>query len=176
MVKQKPPAPSQEQVKLKILYDFEGSTKFELSVSEDSIVGVLEDDDGSGWIKVSNGTAEGLIPTSYAVPLSEEIITSAESPKAQAPPVQQGTLSEESITSAESPKAQAPPVQQGSGIFVKVIYDYDAQGEDELSLKEGERLELSVRGKSLGDGQWWEGYNNHGRIGLFPSNYVEEIS
>ena len=42
---------------------------------------------------------------------------------------------------------------------MRVIYDYESQGPDELSIKEGEMLELSsgpYGGQNRADG-WWEG-------------------
>lgn len=42
---------------------------------------------------------------------------------------------------------------------VRAIYPYDAQGDDELSLKEGELIDLTsgpTGGMRYGDG-WWEG-------------------
>ena len=50
-----------------------------------------------------------------------------------------------------------------------MIFDYDAGDDDELSLKEGELVEVLVQFEDAG---WWEGSLN-GKEGLFPSNYVE---
>ncbi|KAF8817208.1 hypothetical protein BYT27DRAFT_7205072 [Phlegmacium glaucopus] len=61
----------------------------------------------------------------------------------------------------------------GSGERVRAIYPYIAQGPDELSLREGEIMELSS-GQTEGNG-WWEGYNSQGQKGIFPSNYVEIV-
>ncbi|KAF9071205.1 hypothetical protein BDP27DRAFT_1401569 [Rhodocollybia butyracea] len=49
----------------KVLFDFTASSEFELSVSEGSIVSVIEHDDGSGWVKVNDGSGDGLVPASY---------------------------------------------------------------------------------------------------------------
>ena len=48
------------------------------------------------------------------------------------------------------------------------IYDYDATREDELSIRQGDVISVYEKGE---DG-WWKG-EVHGRIGLFPANYVE---
>lgn len=76
-------------------------------------------------------------------------------------------------------------------VTVRAIYSYDAQGDDELSFKEGESIELTsgpTGGRNYGDG-WWEGmcllsssiacmyhhptgFSSNGRKGIFPSNYV----
>ncbi|KAJ6621842.1 hypothetical protein B0H10DRAFT_2162903 [Mycena sp. CBHHK59/15] len=49
----------------RMLFDFEPTSEFELRVAEGTSVQVLEPDDGSGWVKVSDGTSAGLVPASY---------------------------------------------------------------------------------------------------------------
>ncbi|KAH7870924.1 uncharacterized protein C8R40DRAFT_1240138 [Lentinula edodes] len=49
----------------KVLFDFTATSEFELSVSEGSTVTVIEHDDGSGWVKVKDGSGDGLVPASY---------------------------------------------------------------------------------------------------------------
>lgn len=54
------------------------------------------------------------------------------------------------------------------------LYDYQAQGEDELSLRRGETVEvLSMDSKISGDEGWWTGKIN-GKVGIFPANFVSE--
>ncbi|KAF8558331.1 hypothetical protein OG21DRAFT_1475027 [Imleria badia] len=130
----------------RVVFDFSASSPFELSVSEGTIVHVVEEDDGSGWVKVTdNHGGKGLVPASY--------------------------LETADVKSLELSGGSERP--QASGQFVRVIYDYEAQGPDELSIKEGETLELSsgpYGGQNRADG-WWEGYSNDGTKGIFPSNY-----
>jgi hypothetical protein len=49
-----------------------------------------------------------------------------------------------------------------------------AQGDDEISVKAGQRIELSTVGESYGDG-WAEGFDSTGKKGIFPSNYVRYL-
>jgi len=52
------------------------------------------------------------------------------------------------------------------------IYDYDAQGEDELRLVKGDVIEvLSKDYKISGDEGWWTGKCND-KVGVFPCNFV----
>lgn len=52
------------------------------------------------------------------------------------------------------------------------LYDYDAQGEDELSLRKGQIVEvLSEDAKISGDEGWWTGKIGE-KVGIFPSNFV----
>jgi hypothetical protein len=52
----------------------------------------------------------------------------------------------------------------------KVLFDYDAEADDELGLKEGDLIR-NIEKKEDG---WWEG-ELHGKRGMFPENFVEEI-
>lgn len=52
----------------------------------------------------------------------------------------------------------------------RVIYSYKQEHEDELSLNLGEIIEV-VGEEEEG---WWKGRIN-GKVGVFPSNFVEEI-
>jgi len=49
----------------------------------------------------------------------------------------------------------------------QVLYDYDAEDETELTLKEGETLHVI----SENDG-WYYGINTQGKEGTFPSNFL----
>ncbi|XP_041106730.1 mitogen-activated protein kinase kinase kinase 21-like isoform X2 [Polyodon spathula] len=52
------------------------------------------------------------------------------------------------------------------------VFDYEASGEDELSLRRGDVVEVLSKDASIsGDEGWWTGKINH-RVGIFPSNYV----
>jgi len=53
---------------------------------------------------------------------------------------------------------------------VRAMYDYEAQDLDEISLREGEVLELVKED----DSGWWTGRSN-GKEGYFPGSYVEKI-
>ncbi|KAJ7095722.1 hypothetical protein B0H15DRAFT_826828 [Mycena belliarum] len=49
----------------RMLFDFAPTSEFELQVAEGTVVQVIEPDDGSGWVKVSDGRNAGLVPASY---------------------------------------------------------------------------------------------------------------
>ncbi|OLY77692.1 Regulator of cytoskeleton and endocytosis [Smittium mucronatum] len=57
-----------------------------------------------------------------------------------------------------------PPV-----VYVKALYDYTSQSDQDLSFKAGDMIELLERTESGED--WWTGKIN-GKVGLIPSNYV----
>ena len=55
------------------------------------------------------------------------------------------------------------------------IYEYDAQGEDELQLRKGDIIDvLSKDYRISGDDGWWTGKCN-GKVGVFPYNFVAPI-
>ncbi|KAJ2926614.1 hypothetical protein H1R20_g10481, partial [Candolleomyces eurysporus] len=119
----------------RVLFSFKASSEFELAVREGQIVHVVEEDDGSGWVKVmDDGGETGLVPATY--------------------------IEETDAVPAPGPASAPTPgrAQQGSGEQVRALYPYQAQGADEISLKEGDILELSSGlhgGKNYGEG-WWE--------------------
>ncbi|XP_072948010.1 mitogen-activated protein kinase kinase kinase 11 isoform X2 [Epargyreus clarus] len=54
------------------------------------------------------------------------------------------------------------------------VYDYVAQGEDELSLRRGEVVEVLSKDANIsGDEGWWTG-KIRDRVGIFPAVYVTE--
>ncbi|KAH8994342.1 hypothetical protein EDB86DRAFT_3078196 [Lactarius hatsudake] len=141
--------PEAEFPVVRVVYDFTPTSPFELAVHEGASVRVVEEDDGSGWVKVvDEDGGRGLVPASYI-----EAAGATPAP---------GSGAEQSI---------------GSGQFVRGLYDYRSQGPDELDVSEGARIELTSGasgGRNYADG-WWEGIDALGRKGIFPSNYVEPV-
>ncbi|KAI3476362.1 hypothetical protein L1887_62014 [Cichorium endivia] len=118
-----------------VLYAFEASSPFELSVTEGEQVELLEDDvDATGWIKVRAGAErEGLVPTTYCEFGAQDEMGDARSAQDAGHSVQMGAA-------------------QGCGQFVKAVFDYTAQGADEHSLTTGEQIEITTTGFSYADG------------------------
>ena len=58
------------------------------------------------------------------------------------------------------------PVQR-----VVAIYDYDAQGEEEISLRDGDIVTVLKKE----DDVWWLGELRNGKQGMFPKDYVEVL-
>ena len=62
-----------------------------------------------------------------------------------------------------------------SGTFRKALYDYEAQNEDELTLRTGDIIEvLSEDSRISGDEGWWTGKLGD-KVGIFPANFVEPL-
>ncbi|XP_076868256.1 SH3 domain-containing kinase-binding protein 1 isoform X2 [Brachyhypopomus gauderio] len=63
------------------------------------------------------------------------------------------------------------PDNKGKGKeFCKVLFQYDAQNEDELSIKEGDIV--AIVSKECADAGWWLGELG-GKQGVFPDNFVK---
>lgn len=57
------------------------------------------------------------------------------------------------------------------GIVAIVIYDYEAEEDNEIPLREGEKI---TEIEEAGEG-WWQGCNSSGKFGMFPANYVKLV-
>jgi len=87
-------------------------------------------------------------------------------------PKEKKTTTTTTNTKTEAPKGKAPPPlpkKKDNRPKLVALYDYNAQGQDEISFKEGDTLFLIEKTET----GWWEGEIN-GKKGLFPGNYVEE--
>lgn len=76
-----------------------------------------------------------------------------------------------------SPNLKLQSLKHDVWCTVRAMYNYEAQGEDELSLSVGQEVELTageMGGTKYGEG-WWEGIDHTGRAGIFPSNYVRLV-
>ncbi|CAH1799899.1 unnamed protein product [Owenia fusiformis] len=91
---------------------------------------------------------------------AKEVKTPAQTPKKTVPPM------------PEDPPPQMPHKDNKPVEKAKVLYDYTAENDDELSLEEGEVI--VVLDKELEDSGWWKG-ELRGKVGVFPDNFVELI-
>ncbi|XP_060717294.1 SH3 domain-containing kinase-binding protein 1 isoform X3 [Tachysurus vachellii] len=80
-------------------------------------------------------------------------------------PVKKPTLSVPQDTMKTEPENK-PKAKE----FCKVLFPYDAQNEDELSVKEGDIV--SIISKDCADAGWWLGELNS-KQGVFPDNFVK---
>lgn len=154
-----------------VLYAYDAASPGELSISEGETVSVLEGDDGSGWIKVKGPRGQGLVPAAYvrdATPKSPGVVASSR-------PLPARTASAASNASSMRPTGRQGPAvapkrsTQKKGRQVRAIYDYEATGPGELSIVEGDLLEVTV--EDQGDG--WSTGEMNGRSGIFPTAYVQ---
>lgn len=158
----------------------------------------FKDDDGcnsSGYLKedssalnissdMSNAGKAGTIikNTEFAVDCANGTLTSEEMKSSktenhyeQPPPLSMHSFNEYSmeITSDTGVTSSNPDIYAAEfkPYTAKVIYDYDAQDCDELSLKKGEQIEVLTMPDHL---NWISGMKN-GQIGFFPAAFVRRI-
>ncbi|XP_032359341.1 SH3 domain-containing kinase-binding protein 1 [Etheostoma spectabile] len=82
-----------------------------------------------------------------------------------------GELNEAKAASVASETMKTEPDGKARGREqCKVLFPYEAQNEDELSLKEGEIINIIT--KECADAGWWKGEIG-GRQGVFPDNFVK---
>ena len=86
-----------------------------------------------------------------------------------------GGGSHSTSTFGQQTSQESSPVRSStSSSLWTALYDYDAQGEDELSLRRGQIVEvLSMDFKISGDEGWWTGKIGD-KVGIFPANFVSE--
>ncbi|CAG8504651.1 1689_t:CDS:2, partial [Racocetra persica] len=73
---------------------------------------------------------------------------------------------------ARAPLPRLPPKKRRTKQNIAtVMYDYDAEEEGEISLKEGTTITILEKT----DDGWWRGKNEQGESGIFPSTYVTEV-
>ncbi|KAL6450747.1 BZZ1 Protein BZZ1 [Candida maltosa Xu316] len=130
-------------IEAKALYDYAATGSDETNISAGDQFIVIEEDDGSGWTMIKGYQGQGLVPTSYKQQQS----------KKKGPSV--------------APRRGAKKVQ-----YLEAIYDYVADGDDEISISAGDRIIL-VQDDTDGSG-WTEGELN-GQTGMFPTSYVKKI-
>jgi len=135
---------SPEVVRARVVFEYTSTSPYELSISEGEMVQVLEEDDGSGWIKVVDDSGgKGLVPASYV-----EVVET-----------------EEKVPEVAS---------RASAQCVRGLHNYQATDQDEINVEVGSMIQLTSGprgGQNYGDG-WWEGIDKRGNKGIFPSNYV----
>lgn len=132
-------------------------------------------------MKVRAGYLEGLVPASYV----ELLPPTAALPATPASGRPASTYSTNSSTAASvsgsvggpaaAGKKKGPAVAPKRGAkklkYVQALYDYDARGDNEHSMTEGERFVLI--NKDSGDG--WADVEKGGRTASVPASYIEEV-
>ncbi|XP_036180955.1 F-BAR and double SH3 domains protein 2 isoform X2 [Myotis myotis] len=153
----------------KVVYSYKASQPDELTIEEHEVLEVIEDGDMEDWVKARNKVGQvGYVPEKYLqFPTSNSLLSMLQSLAA---------LDSRSHTSSNSTEAELVSGSlngDASVCFVKALYDYEGQTEDELSFPEGAIIRILNKENQDDDG-FWEGEFS-GRIGVFPSVLVEEL-
>ncbi|XP_056906724.1 F-BAR and double SH3 domains protein 2-like isoform X2 [Takifugu flavidus] len=149
----------------KVLYSYKASQPDELTIDEQEMLEVIEDGDMEDWVKARNKTGQvGYVPEKYLqFPTSNSLLSMLQS---------LATLDARSHTSSNSTE---PELHSNciNAIYVRALYDYEGQADEELSFSEGAVIRLLSRDTQTDDG-FWEGELN-GKVGVFPSVLVEDL-
>ncbi|XP_075271537.1 F-BAR and double SH3 domains protein 2 isoform X4 [Opisthocomus hoazin] len=154
----------------KVVYSYKASQPDELTIEEHEVLEVIEDGDMEDWVKARNKAGQvGYVPEKYLqFPTSSSLLSMLQSLAA---------LDSRSHTSNNSTEADlvSGSLNGDSNVcFVKALYDYEGQTDDELSFPEGAIIRILNKENQDDDG-FWEGEFN-GRVGVFPSVLVEELT
>lgn len=181
--------------KCRAIYDFQASNVDELDMTENEELEIVASGEGDGWVKARNVQGhEGYIPENYV-----EIIHDSESieynslchashpdrpqselvsPSSFVDPMRQEVTSYSSSDIEVQMTTSTMPVDNpnlSEGIWARALYDYSAISDEELSFSEGMLIKVLRKDDNGVDDGYWEGEVN-GRIGVFPSLVVEEVT
>jgi len=133
----------------KAKFVYEAKDTDEVSIHPGETLSVIQMDDGSGWTQVrTSENGSGLVPTSYI-----EVVPRR-------------------VSQSKKVGPQVTPRRHGKKIeYMQALYDYQARGSDEISIKAGDKI--VVISKDDGSG-WTEGELN-GSKGLFPTSYTKSV-
>ncbi|CCF58672.1 hypothetical protein KAFR_0F00750 [Kazachstania africana CBS 2517] len=129
--------------KNKVLYAYAKQDADEIDVTPGDVFDVIEADTGSGWTKIKNlsqGHAVGVVPTSY-IEIGEPVRA----------------------------KPSVPPPRRKHVRTLEVVFDYVAQGDDEISINVGDVVTV-IKGD---DGSGWTYGELNGLKGLVPTSYCK---
>jgi len=183
------------QIKARALYDYASTDPKELSFIKGDVINVLGKD-ASGWWQGELNGLHGLFPSNFV----EEIVVTAPPRPAKPKGVAMPGLMPTPYASAQTatpvptqPSSYAPtqasasyhapgvgaydnrqpvvPSQPPPAKQCRVLYNYDAENEYELTIRTGEVLLIG----QLDDDGWYRGTNANGQYGRFPSNFVEAL-
>ncbi|XP_032526366.2 protein nervous wreck isoform X1 [Danaus plexippus] len=192
-----PEAPAAPLYKCTALYSYTAQNPDELSIIENEQLEVVGEGDGDGWLRARNYRGEeGYVPHNY-LDVEREQTSSAPGLVAQISfSSVDYTVEGEDADIVQSPdqisvisapvKPEEPKEEDTTKVSVEEkpkslptlgycfsLYDYDAEGADELNLEEGQIIRIVSRDAHGVDDGWWQGEAN-GVIGNFPSLIVEE--
>ncbi|XP_060119879.1 F-BAR and double SH3 domains protein 2 isoform X2 [Heteronotia binoei] len=152
----------------KVVYSYKASQPDELTIEEHEVLEVIEDGDMEDWARNKTGHV-GYVPEKYLqFPTSNSLLSMLQSLAA---------LDSRSHTSSNSTEAELVSGSlngDSSVCFVKALYEYEGQTDDELSFPEGAIIRILNKENQDDDGFWEGEFNGH--VGVFPSVLVEELT
>ncbi|KAM4037950.1 F-BAR and double SH3 domains protein 1 [Anomaloglossus baeobatrachus] len=148
-----------------VLYNYTGSQTDELTITQGERLEVIEDGDVEEWVKARNKDGQvGYVPEKYITYINQRVSESLSA----------GHI--EGLSGAQSLTAILELERSADGVsLARALYDYEGQSEEELTFPEGAIIQIIRREEGGVDDGFWKGEFN-GRVGVFPSLVVEELT
>ncbi|KAG9491033.1 hypothetical protein GDO78_006407 [Eleutherodactylus coqui] len=148
-----------------VLYNYKASQADELTITQGERLEVMEDGDVEEWVKARNKNGQvGYVPEKYITYINQRV---AESLSAGHIVGLSGAQCFSGILELERSDATVS--------LARALYDYEGQSEEELTFPEGAIIQIVRREEGGIDDGFWKGEFN-GRVGVFPSLVVEELT
>ncbi|GMM52996.1 Bzz1 protein [Starmerella bacillaris] len=167
------PGSSQSETVL-VLYDFTAAGVGELSVQAGNTANLIENDDGTGWVKVDFQGQQGLVPSTYVQVQSSSAGSQPVSQSAShytTPSFDSASISSQPLQASQPSQAPAPPPTRGSKNKMEALYDYAAQDASQLSIYVGAVITVT----EPDDGSGWTTGTLDGSQGIFPTSYARPV-
>ena len=160
-------------------FSFEAQNAGELSVFEGDLVSVLRHSDSSGnpeWWLIHYKDATGYVPHSYLSPVGEhdsdsegedDVIDNQDGDD-NSGPVQETDRNTDDVQETSGPSSQHAAMAK---LIYCAEYVFEASSAAELSLDEGQRVEVMQKQDLTGNDEWWLVECN-GLKGYVPSSYL----
>merc|ERR1711953_1265357 len=157
-----------EMVEVEVEFDYEAELSDELTIKAGETIKEVKKMDGGWWEGTLNGR-RGVFPDNFVKVINRE--TPKTKPLTAPPPV--NIANEEPVQLRRGQQSRVSATSSSSSNKKKqcrVLFSYQPQHEDELELKMEDVVDFVAE---VEDG-WWKG-KLRGRVGVFPSNFVEMI-
>ncbi|KAM8974184.1 F-BAR and double SH3 domains protein 1 [Pelodytes ibericus] len=153
-----------------VLYSYQSSQSDELSISQGERLEVIEDGDVEEWVKARNKSGQvGYVPEKYITFVNLAHINQRAADWSQTGQIS-GLLTEKTLEGISEFQ------WTGAGVcLARALYDYEGQSAEELTFPEGSIIQIIRKEEGGVDDGFWKGEFN-GRVGVFPSLVVEELS
>uniref|UniRef100_A0A7M4E2V7 FCH and double SH3 domains 1 n=1 Tax=Crocodylus porosus TaxID=8502 RepID=A0A7M4E2V7_CROPO len=153
----------------RVIFGYQACQADELSISQGEELEVIEDGDMEEWVKGRNKVGQiGYIPEKYLLVLDSMGNEQRSGSWREGP---SETAVDRELTNIMNTELVLEP-----GVWlVRALYDYEGQSAEELTFPEGAIIQVLPREEGDVDDGFWKGDFN-GRIGVFPSLVVEEIT
>uniref|UniRef100_A0AAQ5YWF8 SH3 domain-containing protein n=1 Tax=Amphiprion ocellaris TaxID=80972 RepID=A0AAQ5YWF8_AMPOC len=131
-----------------VLIDFEGTMSDEITVKTGDVVKNVTKASEEGWLQGELRGKRGIFPANFVKEVPVYLMGD----------------------SKREPRSIRQTKKMKQARICEVAFAYSPMNEDELELVAGETIEII---REIEDG-WWMGLKN-GRVGAFPSNFVNEV-